>query len=452
MLGPVTMPRHCQRYAGHRMHQVFISYSTKDEHQARQIVEGLERLGHRCWIASRDISDGGAFNREITTAIESAELVVLVFSRDADDSEEVQREMSLAAKYTKRICPINLDGYAPINLQYWLLTTQWLTLQSHNDFSDLALAISRGFLGGRELAQSTKAIAASLRIRATRFIPVFVGYPRRSILSKPLTEEALRGIFEAQLAKVVDGHKLEVRRGDDGVCVIALREEADHASAVHFARHRRSVHQAILRAKHIIDDIKIDKKHPLFLREPPGVDYVMSVHQVLNAHEVPITHIYAIAEPSLIGITDDPSLSEADEQDALSALHQIRANDALRSIAAVPTKRNTYYISWSNVVLCDPEAGSGDYKLLEDLEFELQRIWYKLYFYSKYTARCIDRRRGFDVRKCRDRVRSALAEYLSFSEFTSVGARHANQLKAELIRTSKLDGLADALSQKEKLL
>jgi hypothetical protein len=433
------------------MHRAFISYSSKDEAPARHVVQALEAVGIPCWLASRDIPEGSAYNREITSAIQAADIVVLIFSREADDSEEVQRELALAGRFAKKVCPINIDGYAPNHLQYWLLTTQWISMAECGDFETVANAVNTTYFGA-DAQRVAVTEARPIEVRATRFIPFYLAPAKGSPLFGRQTNATVAKRIGNNLARANVPGFSEVRLSADGVGVLCLRESQTLSSPIEFARLRRERHQQLIQANHLLDGLRPHTSNPLFKKVPPGIDYVMSVHQVLNAHELPVTHLYAMAEPSLIGITDDPKIDPADEPAAHHALATLRTAEAMKRVVPVPTKRNSYYVSWSNVLLCDPEPQSSDYALLEDLEFALQRLWYKLYFFSKHASLCLENTRRYDVRKCKAMIRSALGEYLSFAEYNSVGSSHSNQLKAELIRTSEIGAIADALGQKEKLL
>ena len=61
------------------VHDVFISYSTKDKVTADAICHILEENDMKCWIAPRNISSGQPYAEEILNAIKSTKIVVLVF-------------------------------------------------------------------------------------------------------------------------------------------------------------------------------------------------------------------------------------------------------------------------------------------------------------------------------------------------------------------------------------
>jgi len=78
-------------------HDVFISYSSKDKPIADAICANIEAVGVRCWIAPRDIAAGEDWPASIATAISQSHVMVLVFSANSNSSNDVSRELFLAA-------------------------------------------------------------------------------------------------------------------------------------------------------------------------------------------------------------------------------------------------------------------------------------------------------------------------------------------------------------------
>src|SRR6516165_9459884 len=76
------------------MHEVFISYSSKDQLTADTACAVLEQNGIRCWVAPRDVLPGMSWGGSIIDAINSARVMVLVFSDHANKSPQVERKLS----------------------------------------------------------------------------------------------------------------------------------------------------------------------------------------------------------------------------------------------------------------------------------------------------------------------------------------------------------------------
>lgn len=110
------------------MAQIFISYSSKDEAKALDIVNALEKQGLSCWIACRDIPVGGSFAREIPPAIRQCPVFMLLLSKNSVQSDDVLNELSLAKrKYEQKklIVPMKLEDFIlPDDFDYHLANVQ----------------------------------------------------------------------------------------------------------------------------------------------------------------------------------------------------------------------------------------------------------------------------------------------------------------------------------------
>lgn len=111
------------------MAQVFISYSSKDEAKARNIVNQLESAGFSCWIACRDIPVGGDFGKTIPPAIRNSPVFVLLLSQNSLESEDVYGELVLAKRNAQKklIIPLMLEQCHPLDKEgfdYHLVNVQ----------------------------------------------------------------------------------------------------------------------------------------------------------------------------------------------------------------------------------------------------------------------------------------------------------------------------------------
>lgn len=108
-------------------HDVFISHSQRNKTVADALCAGLEAGGIRCWIAPRDVLPGRSFAGEITRAINQSKVMVLVFSADSNNSEQILREVQLAANARLHIIQFRIEEVVPNDdLQYYLSTPHWL--------------------------------------------------------------------------------------------------------------------------------------------------------------------------------------------------------------------------------------------------------------------------------------------------------------------------------------
>ena len=92
------------------MHQVFISYSTKDQVQAETVRNVLEGNDIPCWMAPRDIPGGSNYTKEIPIAIRDCQVFVLILSQHSQNSPWVLKELDSAVNHAKVILPFMLEN------------------------------------------------------------------------------------------------------------------------------------------------------------------------------------------------------------------------------------------------------------------------------------------------------------------------------------------------------
>jgi hypothetical protein len=108
---------------------IFISYASKDRAAAHTICDALEHRGFDCWIADRDIGPGENFQVSIVHAIRSAKAMILVFSANAANSEEIKKEIVLAGQSRLVVIPVRVEDVAPDEaFAYEMATRQWIDL------------------------------------------------------------------------------------------------------------------------------------------------------------------------------------------------------------------------------------------------------------------------------------------------------------------------------------
>ncbi len=135
-------------------HDVFISYAHEDKITADTVCTGLEQAGIRCWIAPRDIKPGEKYNRAIIKGINSARVVVLIFSQHVFASEFVESEIERAFSKRLGIIPFRLENIQPSEgLELFLNRMQWLDafpppIQVH--IPDLVTSIQNILAAGHE--------------------------------------------------------------------------------------------------------------------------------------------------------------------------------------------------------------------------------------------------------------------------------------------------------------
>lgn len=105
---------------------IFLSYAHADKTRAQRIASALEKSGYIVWWDEL-IEGGSRFARSIDDALDKADAVVVVWSKDSIDSDWVRDEAS-HARDRQRLVPVSLDGshpplgfrqYQMIDLSHW---------------------------------------------------------------------------------------------------------------------------------------------------------------------------------------------------------------------------------------------------------------------------------------------------------------------------------------------
>jgi tetratricopeptide (TPR) repeat protein len=108
-------------------HDVFISYSSIDKTVAFAACATFEAAGIRCWIAPRDVAAGSEWAEQIIDAIESARIMVLIFSSNSNESRQVRREIELAVSRGLTIMPIRMEQIEPTrSMAYYMAGVHWI--------------------------------------------------------------------------------------------------------------------------------------------------------------------------------------------------------------------------------------------------------------------------------------------------------------------------------------
>lgn len=94
--------------------KIFISYSHEDKSPVQRIATRLEEAGHDVWIDSLKLRVGDNIQNKIGEGLESADLLIVVVSKNSFRSSWVQKEFSAIAlqqisKRERRIIPVKID-------------------------------------------------------------------------------------------------------------------------------------------------------------------------------------------------------------------------------------------------------------------------------------------------------------------------------------------------------
>jgi hypothetical protein len=104
---------------------VFISYSSKNVEAAQSICDKLEKQGLTCFLANRprdDIPAGENWVEELMKGLLNSKVVLLIMSKEANASIQVQNEIGIAVKNKLAILPVRIQEEEPgVVLEYYLV-------------------------------------------------------------------------------------------------------------------------------------------------------------------------------------------------------------------------------------------------------------------------------------------------------------------------------------------
>lgn len=249
--------------------------------------------------------------------------------------------------------------------------------------------------GGCDSLIELESQASMFTTRITRLIPICLS-----------DSKGIRTTLSNNLQRLQISGRLELRTDMSDYAVAILRERATYPTVLDCLRARRYIHLKILQCRRqILKGLNIPNKSP-------GIEYVMSIQHI---EEGDVRTLATLTNPCLVGITDDPSIEvpSSDEVDK----HWTAISDITTDVEMVPVRSQAkVYCSWANVVLVGRDSALWEH--LEDLEVQLQRIWYRLYFQLD--------------------LEQAKAELVDFQRISSTGTSSSHALREALVRTSKV--------------
>lgn len=100
-------------------YDVFISHCAGDAAAAEAACDAIERDGHLCWMAPRDVGAGQAPAEASFAAIGRCKVFLLVLSAESAGSKQVSREAERARLAGLAIVPLRIEPVEPVDvLQY----------------------------------------------------------------------------------------------------------------------------------------------------------------------------------------------------------------------------------------------------------------------------------------------------------------------------------------------
>lgn len=89
--------------------KIFVSYSSCDMEHVEKLREQLRPTPVKLFVAEDSIRPGGELSKEITRAITSCDLFLVIWSKNAKASDWVSQEIGQALALHKPIVPLVLD-------------------------------------------------------------------------------------------------------------------------------------------------------------------------------------------------------------------------------------------------------------------------------------------------------------------------------------------------------
>lgn len=113
--------------------EIFISYRRTDQAWARRLHELLKAEGVDAWY-DQQVGAGEDWRAATAKALEEARIVVLLFSQEAQGSEQVIKELAAATHERKHIVPIRLENIQPKGpFLYELAGRNWIDAHEDTD-------------------------------------------------------------------------------------------------------------------------------------------------------------------------------------------------------------------------------------------------------------------------------------------------------------------------------
>ena len=127
-------------------YDVFISYSSQDQKVVEALSAYLEQHKIRCFVAYRDIPRGVVWARAIVDALDESRMMVVVFSENFNNSDQVDREIELASEDKKPILTFRISNDVFKGAKkYYLKNLNWIDAfpEPHKLFDSVAENVAK---------------------------------------------------------------------------------------------------------------------------------------------------------------------------------------------------------------------------------------------------------------------------------------------------------------------
>jgi hypothetical protein len=200
---------------------IFISFASQDHRVAMTLCQALESRGFKCWISGRDIQPGENFQVSIVRAIRQAKIMLLVFTSNSNNSEEMNKELALASQSKLIVVPLRIEDVTPNDaFAYEFATRQWIDFFADWEFAIEQLAQRIGNATGDARSEQPQAevsppapeptaesdgpaLALARRLKLPRGLPK-AGASEAGVAPEESTTFARAGTPEAEAAGIDD--------------------------------------------------------------------------------------------------------------------------------------------------------------------------------------------------------------------------------------------------------
>jgi len=172
--------------------KIFISYSNHDAAAAKKLCSELEKKGVDCCIIPRDIDPALNYAEAIFDAITESGGLLLVFSRNSNNSKDVLSEVRIAFKKDIPIFPLRIENTElSKSLEYFLGISQWLDAYEsplENYFPAITAAVSKLVKTMEQAENADGEKAKNNTPTGTTTPPATPGTPAKSIIQESETK------------------------------------------------------------------------------------------------------------------------------------------------------------------------------------------------------------------------------------------------------------------------
>jgi YVTN family beta-propeller protein len=128
---------------GHRVADVFLSYSRRDGEFVKRLTSALQEHGKDVWLDVEGIRDAEVFPEALRRAIEASDAFVFLISPDAVRSAFCVEEVQYAARLNKRIVPLARRPVADEQIPEEVRVRNWIPAGEHDDFTTTVARLVR---------------------------------------------------------------------------------------------------------------------------------------------------------------------------------------------------------------------------------------------------------------------------------------------------------------------